>query len=73
MNVSAQRITRLPPPLRGGRRANHCFSVSGANSGTRRCGWIPAARLKSDVFVTALASPGTLEATRAAWSISPKA
>jgi hypothetical protein len=73
VNVSAQRITRLPEPLRSGRPVNQSFNVTGANSGTSRSGWIPAARLKSGVLATAFANPGTFDATRAARSISPNA
>ena len=47
--------------------------ITGANSGISRRGWIPAARLKSGVLATAFATPGTFDATRAAWSISPNA
>ena len=78
MNVSAQRITRRPPaPSRCGRCANHSFSVVVANGGMCRFCETPIAALASAsngfVCVTKLTRRGIFEATRAAWSISPKA
>ena len=77
VKVSAQRITRRPPPFRCGRCAYHSFSVGDANGGMCRFCETPIAALATVangwVWVTKFTSPGTFEATRAAWSIRPNA
>src|SRR6266516_51837 len=63
LKVSAKRTTLRPPGFAVPPRcANHCWSVSGANVGTRRFCVIPAASLKAcangGVWVTKLTTQG---------------
>jgi len=71
VKVSAQRITLRPAGLCVPRCRYQARSVIGANSGSCRSGWTPAARFATGA--RKFATRGAFDATRAAWSISPNA